>query len=464
MKDNSCLLQNIDDCVMESELSVINAILETYKKTEMILENYDGDDVSSFDIFAESFYMEDGEEKTEEKTEEKKSVGSKILSILKKIIFFVPSLVVRAIEAIKKKFSKRNKTSVAAEAITNVNAETKEAADEAVDVISNSASVEEVIKVAEENGASKEDIEKIKITYKETKMLEKKIMELFLENRYISSQQNLNANGRNNRKNGLKGILDLKKCAFVNLQNDPRRWLKTIDQNINFAKEVEKILKKPIGDLEERIRFADRMIWNDDIKNLSDLSKIDKSDKTNKPTKTNISITFTEYKKFVEDINKKFDELKTITDRTFNAYTMEDVKKIAKDSSLNKDVMEEKLQKLSSVMVEFGQGTTRLINDVVSDIQPFDLTLEYIDKYIIDKKGSKAKTAAIAGGAAVGVVGLSLLARFVIGKVRGSKRSSDNEIIDEKDQATINEAYTDIVDFFETMDSIYKNTDKYLDL
>lgn len=457
MNNNMDLLNQIDECVIESEIAVCESMLNAYQKAQMILESYEGDDVSSFDIFTESFYMEDGEEKTEEK----QSVGSKILSILKKIIFFVPNLVIKAIQAIKNKFSKKDKTADTAETITNTNTETKEEADKAIEVISESESVEEVVKIAKENGASKEEIEKIKITYKEAKKLETKIMELFFKNGYISPQQKLNADGHNILRNGLKGVVNLKKCAFVNLQKDPRICLKAIDEYINFAKEIEKILKKPIGDLWSRIEFADKMVLSHKVKSPSEIFDPLLA-KKKKSTKTHISITFAEYKKFVEDVNKKFDELKTITDRTFNAYTIEDVKKIAKDSSMNKEGMEEKLQQLSSVMIEFGQATTKLINGTMENLQPFDLTFEYIDKYIIDKKGARIKAAAIAGGGAVGVVGLSFLARLVIGKVKGSKHSGDNEIIDEKDQSTINEAYTDIVDFFETMDSIYKNTDKYL--
>ena len=49
---------HIDDCVMEAELNVINAMINEYDKAIMIMENYNGNDYSSFDIF-----MEDGEQK-----------------------------------------------------------------------------------------------------------------------------------------------------------------------------------------------------------------------------------------------------------------------------------------------------------------------------------------------------------------------------------------------------------------
>ena len=50
-------IDNIDECVMEAELNVINAMINEYDKAIMIMENYSGNDYSSFDIF-----MEDGEE------------------------------------------------------------------------------------------------------------------------------------------------------------------------------------------------------------------------------------------------------------------------------------------------------------------------------------------------------------------------------------------------------------------
>ena len=51
-------IDNIDECVMEAEMNVISAMINEYDKAIMIMENYNGNDYSSFDIF-----MEDGEQK-----------------------------------------------------------------------------------------------------------------------------------------------------------------------------------------------------------------------------------------------------------------------------------------------------------------------------------------------------------------------------------------------------------------
>ena len=44
-------IDNIDECVMEAEMNVISAMINEYDKAIMIMENYNGDDYSSFDIF-----------------------------------------------------------------------------------------------------------------------------------------------------------------------------------------------------------------------------------------------------------------------------------------------------------------------------------------------------------------------------------------------------------------------------
>ena len=36
-------IDNIDDCVMEAEVNVLNAMINEYDKAIMIMENYNGD-------------------------------------------------------------------------------------------------------------------------------------------------------------------------------------------------------------------------------------------------------------------------------------------------------------------------------------------------------------------------------------------------------------------------------------
>ena len=69
-------IDNIDDCVMEAELNVINAMYDHCQKAYMIYENCDDIGYSSFDIFYES---------ASNNTNNNKGIGSKIKSITHKI-------------------------------------------------------------------------------------------------------------------------------------------------------------------------------------------------------------------------------------------------------------------------------------------------------------------------------------------------------------------------------------------
>ena len=89
-------IDNIDDCVMEAELNVLNALCNEYDKALMIYENYNGDDYSSFDIFQEGF-----------KDEVNKPVfGVKGENWFKRIGMIIPRLIAMIVTAMKKLVSK----------------------------------------------------------------------------------------------------------------------------------------------------------------------------------------------------------------------------------------------------------------------------------------------------------------------------------------------------------------------
>ena len=89
-------IDNIDDCVMEAEMNVINALCNEYDKAIMIMENYNGNDYSSFDIFQEGF-----------KDEVNKPVfGVKGENILKRILMAIPRLIALLVKKVKKFFNK----------------------------------------------------------------------------------------------------------------------------------------------------------------------------------------------------------------------------------------------------------------------------------------------------------------------------------------------------------------------
>ena len=93
-------IDNIDDCIMEAEMNVLTAMINEYDKAIMIMENYNGNDYSSFDIFQESVIMEDGEQQ------------SKKENIIKRFIKWIKNmtnLIFDKIKGLWNKFRGKNK-------------------------------------------------------------------------------------------------------------------------------------------------------------------------------------------------------------------------------------------------------------------------------------------------------------------------------------------------------------------
>ena len=79
-------IDNIDECVMEAEMNVLNALCNEYDKAIMIMENYNGDSYDCFDIFQESVIMEDGESSGNNGTSQNQVWQSRKNSLLSRII------------------------------------------------------------------------------------------------------------------------------------------------------------------------------------------------------------------------------------------------------------------------------------------------------------------------------------------------------------------------------------------
>ena len=101
-------IDNIDDCVMEAEMNVLTAMINEYDKAIMIMENYNGNDYSSFDIFMETdeLYQEGKIGRALDKIDSKlqKKDGE---SIVRKILLALPRLIMKLINFIRDKFNKR---------------------------------------------------------------------------------------------------------------------------------------------------------------------------------------------------------------------------------------------------------------------------------------------------------------------------------------------------------------------
>lgn len=82
-------IDEISSVITESSVGVYDALLESYDKAETILENYDGDDISSFSFFQEGKIMD-----------EVKKQGKGDKSVGKTILFFIPRLIAALFNAI----------------------------------------------------------------------------------------------------------------------------------------------------------------------------------------------------------------------------------------------------------------------------------------------------------------------------------------------------------------------------
>lgn len=73
-------IDDIDDVVLESEFSVLNAMLDSYNKATIIMENYNGDAIDSFSIFQEEGILDE-------------ATGKKSEALITRILAFIPRLI-----------------------------------------------------------------------------------------------------------------------------------------------------------------------------------------------------------------------------------------------------------------------------------------------------------------------------------------------------------------------------------
>ena len=97
-------IDNIDSTIMESEMNVMSSIINTYEKSLMILEHCDDNsDVSSYDIFQEGIGSKIGNaiDKLDDKMKAKPNEN-----IIKKILLFIPRLLMKFVQFIRRIVSK----------------------------------------------------------------------------------------------------------------------------------------------------------------------------------------------------------------------------------------------------------------------------------------------------------------------------------------------------------------------
>ena len=110
-------IDTIDDCMLEAEMNVLTALCDVYEKSAVILENYEGDDYSCFDIFQEGISDQLN----------KPVLGEKGENIIKRIILFIPRLLGKLFNLIRRLWDNRRSKQVARriEELEKLNAERK---------------------------------------------------------------------------------------------------------------------------------------------------------------------------------------------------------------------------------------------------------------------------------------------------------------------------------------------------
>lgn len=103
MNDLLMYIDRIDQSMNDAEIDVLESMIQSYDKSIMILEGYEGEDFSAFDIFQE------GEKWDKFKEDTKAPVfGKKGESFVKRIIMILPRLIQKLAALIQKIFKKNN--------------------------------------------------------------------------------------------------------------------------------------------------------------------------------------------------------------------------------------------------------------------------------------------------------------------------------------------------------------------
>lgn len=133
-------IEAIDSIMMESESNTLTELINTYSKAYTILENYEGNEVDSFTVFSEGYYMEADNDET--KPEEEKGTffrridekTGKKEGILKSIVWSIPRIFKLLLDKIVGIFKKAtgkltNRTDAAVKKIQGHDKEVVEVAD-----------------------------------------------------------------------------------------------------------------------------------------------------------------------------------------------------------------------------------------------------------------------------------------------------------------------------------------------
>ena len=140
-------IDSIETATMEAEMNVMESLIDAYNKSVIILENYEGEDIDSFDVFQEGF--------KDAISADKGILGDKSENIFMRILMVIPRLIASFIRFLGKTFSKKDKAVIdGLKNVSNMSAEQKQNAPEGPidvkrNVIVTKIKIEDVVSVYE---------------------------------------------------------------------------------------------------------------------------------------------------------------------------------------------------------------------------------------------------------------------------------------------------------------------------
>ena len=96
-------IDNIDSCVMEAEMNVIDAMYDYCQKSVIMLEHYEGDNPLEFDVFCEGHKTDETKQTSDSKV---KKVFITLWNMIKNFLSWIGSLITTAINYLKTLFKK----------------------------------------------------------------------------------------------------------------------------------------------------------------------------------------------------------------------------------------------------------------------------------------------------------------------------------------------------------------------
>ena len=96
-------INNIETVTVESEMNVLDSLIDEYHKSMMIYENYRGEDIGEFSVYQEGFG-----DTVKKGLNKGKAIFIKIWNMIKKLFSFISRQIMRVINFVKRIFKKGN--------------------------------------------------------------------------------------------------------------------------------------------------------------------------------------------------------------------------------------------------------------------------------------------------------------------------------------------------------------------